>query len=584
MKNNKLLEHALKEANKWISICNDKDIENSIKKLIESNLDELIDSFYKKIEFGTSGIRGIMGVGTNRINKYTIAITSLGLAKYLKKKFTNQNISIAIAYDVRENSNIYANIAANIFSLEKIKVYLFDSFRPTPELSYTVIKLSCQAGVVLTASHNTYEYNGFKIYREDGSQITYPEDKYIIKEINKINIKDISFKKNISMIEIIGNEIDTSFINKCIKHTTFSMCKKDLLKIVFTPLHGTSIKIIPKTLKKAGFKNLIIVKEQSNPDGKFSTVKSPNPEEISTFDISLKISKIYNADIIISTDPDADRFGIAIKDKNKNMIILNGNESNTLLIYYLLSNYKILSYLNKKSFIVSTVVSSDIFLKIAKLFNIKCKLTLTGFKWISKLVRESKKEEFFIGAGEESLGFMMGNNFIKDKDSITSILLISEMASLAKEKGSSLYEELVKIYKKVGCYKESFFSIKKNGVNANYEINKIVEKWRKNPPIFINKSKVIYIEDYLIGVKKCIINNKIFKLKIPKSNIIIYRTEDNTKIAIRPSGTEQKLKFYLSVNKNFNQNDNYYHIEKNLNIKIKKITNELIYSSQMKIL
>lgn len=529
-----------------------------------------MDNFLKDLYFGTGGIRGIMGEGNNFINKKTITIITLGLIKYLKKKyFRKKIISIVIAYDVRKNSDIFAHTVASIFSSENIIVYIFNNFRPTPELSYAVCKLKCQAGIMITASHNPPEYNGYKIYSNDGSQIVYPEDILIMNEIKNINLKNYILKKsNDKIIYFIGDEIDNKFINDCIKHTSFHYEGRESLNIIFTPLHGTSIHIFPKALRKAGFKKIFIVKEQSIPDYNFSTVKSPNPEESESFSMALSLSKIHKADIILASDPDGDRFGVAVLDEKNNIIILNGNQVNTLLIYYILKYKKEKGLLNNESFIISTLVSSDIFINIANIFNIKCLLSLTGFKWIAKLIRDSKKKENFIGAGEESFGFMIGN-FLLDKDAITSLLLISEIAAYFKNKGSSIYKELLFIYTKTGYFQEFLYSYKEQ--NDVLKILKRIQEFRENPPIMIGTKKIIYIEDYQNKIKLDLINKTKIKLRFPKSNILIFRLEDNIKIAIRPSGTEPKIKLYISVNMPLLKIENYPIIQNIINIKIQNI-------------
>lgn len=568
------MKNILNKAFQWLSDSYDDSTQKEVKFLIKSDINQLIDSFYKDVEFGTGGIRAIMGVGTNRINKYTIGVITLALIRYLKKEYNNKFLSVVIAHDVRKNSDIFANIVASIFSAENIKVYLFDNFRPTPELSYAVRKLSCQAGIVLTASHNLPEYNGYKIYGKDGSQIVFPEDQKIMEEMRNVCIKDIYFKSNKKMIQYIGKEMDNSFIKNCIKHASFTSKGKNLLKIVFTSLHGTSIIITPKAFYQAGFKKVFIVKKQSVPDGRFITVNSPNPEDPESFSMALSLAKKQQADIILSADPDADRFGVAVRDENEKIILLNGNQSNTLLIYYLLKRWKEKGDSIKKPFITSTIVSSDIFLKIAKIFKVKCKISLTGFKWIAKLIKESKESEKFIGGGEESFGFMVGD-FIRDKDSITPMLLIAEIAAIAKANGSSIYKELLGIYMKTGCYQEFLISLVRKGNNGYKEISNIINKWRKHPPEKIYGSKVILIDDYQYGIRKNLLRNTENRLRFPKSNIIVYRTKNNIKIAIRPSGTEPKIKFYISVKSSLYRIKDYPLVREQLNLKIQNIIHEM---------
>lgn len=529
--------------------------------------------FFKNLNFGTGGIRGIMGKGYNCINQDTVSMITIGLIQYLKKQYANANISVVIAYDVRKNSDLFAHTVADLCSSEQIKVYLFNSFRPTPELAYTVCKLKCQAGIMITASHNPPEYNGYKIYNHDGSQIVYPTDHLIMNEIQNINIKNYIYKKNNpNLIDLIGDEIDNHFITDCIKYTSFHLKGKELLNIVFTPLHGTSIHIVPKALYQAGFKNIFIVKEQSIPDHKFSTVQSPNPEEAESFTMALSLANFHQADIILASDPDGDRLGVAVRDEIGTMILLNGNQVNTLLVYYILKYKKEQGLLHSDSFIISTLVSSDIFFKIANIFNIKCKVSLTGFKWIAKLIKDSKQKEHFICGGEESFGFMIGN-FLLDKDAITSLLLISEIAAYLKHQGSSLYKELLYIYTQTGYFQDFLYSLQEE----KYVLIalKRIKEIRVNPPIMIGKTKIIYIEDYENQIQVNLINQKKRQLNFPISNLLIFRTEDNTKIAIRPSGTEPKIKFYISVNMPIVKQTNYSLIKNIMNKKIHTILLEL---------
>lgn len=523
------------------------------------------------LNFGTGGIRGIMGKGNSCINKDTISMITIGLIQYLKKKYVvnMNNISVVIAYDVRKNSNIFADLVASICSSENIKAYIFHSFRPTPELAYTVCKLKCQAGIMITASHNPPEYNGYKIYSHDGSQIVDPTDKLIMKEIQNINIKNYIYKKeNPKSIYFLGDEIDNDFITDCIKHSSLNLQGKESLNILFTPLHGTSIHIIPKALHQAGFKNIFLVKEQSIPDYNFSTVRSPNPEEAESFAMALSLADLHQADIVLASDPDGDRLGVAVRDEQGKMILLNGNQLNTLLIYYLLKDKQKKGLLHSESFIISTLVSSDIFFKIANLFKIRCKVSLTGFKWIAKLIRDSKKQENFICAGEESFGFMIGN-FLLDKDAITSLLLISEIAASLKHMGSSIYKALLEIYTQTGYFQDFLYSFQEQ--RHVLKILEMIKEFRVNPPIMIGTKKIIYLEDYENSIKLNLINQKKIKLKFPKSNILIFRTEDNTKIALRPSGTEPKVKCYISVNMPLLKESNYTIIQNILNIKIQNI-------------
>jgi phosphomannomutase len=539
-----------------------------------NNEDELEDSFYKNLEFGTGGMRGLMGVGTNRINKYTLGKNTQGISNYLKKIFKT-NISVVIAYDCRNNSKELAKVVADVFSANNIKVYLFSDLRPTPELSFALKHLKCQCGIVLTASHNPPEYNGYKVYWEDGGQIVPPEDQNIINEINKLGYREIKFKSNSNLIEYIDKEVDDVFIKNSIQNGKLSDNKeiKNKLNIVFTSLHGTSITLIPEVLKKAGFNNVYIVEEQKIPDGNFPTVKSPNPEETEALDMALKLGNKHNADIVIGTDPDGDRFGIAVRNNSNELVLLNGNEVMAILIEYLCQKWKVENKLNGNQFIGSTIVSTPLIDKIAKAYNIECKLGLTGFKWIAKMIKDFPELDF-IGGGEESFGFMVGD-FVRDKDAITSTLLSCEIAALLKNEGNSIYSKLQDIHMKYGLYKEELISLTKKGIHGNKEINNIMNSFRNEPPKTIGNSQIIKIDDFESSTSiDCKTNSKA-KILLPKSNVLIFTTLDGTKVALRPSGTEPKIKFYISVNEKVNEEESYSSTEYLLKKKIKQIILEL---------
>ena len=543
-------------------------------KSLLNNEDELEDSFYKNLEFGTGGMRGLMGVGTNRINKYTLGKNTQGLSNYLMKVFKS-NISVAIAYDCRNNSKELAKVVADVFSANNIKVYLFSDLRPTPELSFALKHLKCQCGIVLTASHNPPEYNGYKVYWEDGGQIVPPEDQNIINEINKLGYREIKFKSNSNLIEYIDKEVDDVFIKNSIQNGKLSDNKeiKNKLNIVFTSLHGTSITLIPEVLKKAGFNNVYIVEEQKIPDGNFPTVKSPNPEETEALDMALKLGNKHNADIVIGTDPDGDRFGIAVRNNSNELVLLNGNEVMAILIEYLCQKWKVENKLNGNQFIGSTIVSTPLIDKIAKAYNIECKLGLTGFKWIAKMIKDFPELDF-IGGGEESFGFMVGD-FVRDKDAITSTLLSCEIAALLKNEGNSIYSKLQDIHMKYGLYKEELISLTKKGIHGNKEINNIMNSFRNEPPKTIGNSQIIKIDDFESSTSiDCKTNSKA-KILLPKSNVLIFTTLDGTKVALRPSGTEPKIKFYISVNEKVNEEESYSSTEYLLKKKIKQIVLEL---------
>ena len=557
----------------WLKLPFDNTTIEETKSLL-NNKDELEDSFYKNLEFGTGGMRGLMGVGTNRINKYTLGKNTQGLSNYLMKVFKS-NISVAIAYDCRNNSKELAKVVADVFSANNIKVYLFSDLRPTPELSFALKHLKCQCGIVLTASHNPPEYNGYKVYWEDGGQIVPPEDQNIINEINKLGYREIKFKSNSNLIEYIDKEVDDVFIKNSIQNGKLSDNKeiKNKLNIVFTSLHGTSITLIPEVLKKAGFNNVYIVEEQKIPDGNFPTVKSPNPEETEALDMALKLGNKHNADIVIGTDPDGDRFGIAVRNNSNELVLLNGNEVMAILIEYLCQKWKVENKLNGNQFIGSTIVSTPLIDKIAKAYNIECKLGLTGFKWIAKMIKDFPELDF-IGGGEESFGFMVGD-FVRDKDAITSTLLSCEIAALLKNEGNSIYSKLQDIHMKYGLYKEKLISLTKKGIHGNKEINNIMNSFRNEPPKTIGNSQIIKIDDFESSTSiDCKTNSKA-KILLPKSNVLIFTTLDGTKVALRPSGTEPKIKFYISVNEKVNEEESYSSTEYLLKKKIKQIVLEL---------
>ena len=549
--------------------------ENTIQatKSLSKNENELEDSFYKDLEFGTGGMRGLMGVGTNRINKYTLGKNTQGISNYLKKVF-KKDISVVIAYDCRNNSKELAKIVANVFSSNNIKVYLFSDLRPTPELSFALKYLNCQCGIVLTASHNPPEYNGYKVYWQDGGQIVPPEDQNIIKEINNLEYKDISFDLNSSLIKFIDKNVDNEFIRQSVLNGKLSddVKLKDKLNIVFTSLHGTSITLVPDVLKNAGFNNVHIVEEQRIPDGNFPTVESPNPEETKALEMALKLGNKVNADIVIGTDPDGDRLGIAVRNYNGKLILLNGNEVMAILIEYLCNKWKSENKLNGNQFVGSTIVSTPLINKITNYYNVECKLGLTGFKWIAKFIKDFPNQEF-IGGGEESFGFMVGD-FVRDKDAVTSTLLSCEIAALLKNDGHTMYSKLQEIHMRHGLFKERLISLTKKGINGVKEINKIMEEFRNNPPIKIDESVIVKTDDFQSSISTD--NNKLkTEITLPKSNVLIFNSDDGTKVALRPSGTEPKIKFYISVNEKVDDKQNYITLENKLENKINRIISEL---------
>lgn len=537
----------LARANQWLTPFFDEDVQQEIKDMIAHDPKGLEDSFYKNLEFGTGGMRGIMGPGDNRINKYTLGKNTQGLSNYLHKQFRDQQINVAIAFDCRHNSQKFAQIVANIFSANGIKVFLFSELRPTPELSFAVKYLNCQAGIVLTASHNPPEYNGYKVYWEDGGQLVPPQDAEIISEINSLKYEDIKFEANTDLIQLIDTEVDEAFSKASVKNGTFdtSAGAKDNLKIVFTSLHGTSITIVPKVLELAGYKNVSIVPEQAEPDGDFPTVKSPNPEEPAALKMALELAQKENADIVIGTDPDCDRLGIAVRNNQNEMVLLNGNQTMVLMTHFLLEKWKKAGKINGKQFVASTVVSTPLVEKIADHYGVKYIEGLTGFKWIAKMIKDYPELEF-IGGGEESFGYLVGD-FVRDKDAVTATLLACEIAAQKNAGGSSMYQYLTEVYNKFGNYREHLISLTKKGKEGAEEIAAMMKELRENPYKEIAGSKVVRLDDIIKDTSIDFVTGATSSLNLPKSNVLIYYTEDGSKIAARPSGTEPKIKFYISV-------------------------------------
>ena len=549
----------------WLEKPFDKKTRDQVKALI-SKPNELEDSFYKDLEFGTGGIRGIMGVGSNRINKYTLGKSTQGLSNYLKKTFPSEPIKVVIAYDCRHNSKDFAQTVSDVFSANGIEVFLFSDLRPTPELSFAVRYLKAHCGIVLTASHNPPEYNGYKVYWSDGGQIVPPQDQEIITEIEKTNFESINFSGVSSKINLIDEEIDSAFRQNTLKVCRASENAKSNFSVVFTSLHGTAITLMPSVFEAAGYKNFHSIKEQEAPDGDFPTVASPNPEEREALSLGLEKAVELQADFLVGTDPDADRLGIAVRNLSNEFVLLNGNETMLVLTRYLLENYP--EDLTKKHFISSTVVSSPVMEQLAAYFGIECKLGLTGFKWIAKMI-EDFPEQTFIAGGEESYGYMVGDQ-VRDKDAITSALLAAEIAAIQKEKGSSLYEYLMESYLKVGMYHEELVSLTKKGKSGFEKIQKMMHEFRTNSPKDIAGIKVQKIDDYQKQTSLYIDGTSV-ELAYPKSNVIIFTLADGSRIAIRPSGTEPKIKFYFSVNTKLEQVKNYDQTKKTLAANCKKL-------------
>ncbi|MDO4228310.1 MAG: phospho-sugar mutase [Capnocytophaga sp.] len=567
-----MLEKSIETAKTWLSDIFDTETREKVQELLDGNLDELKESFYKNLEFGTGGMRGIMGIGTNRINKYTLGKNTQGLSNYLKKTFPKGEIKVAIAHDCRHNSKTLAKVVADVFTANGIKVYLFSDLRPTPELSFAVRHLGCQCGIVLTASHNPPEYNGYKVYWEDGGQLVPPQDGEIMKAIDAIDFKDINFKANENLLQWIDTEIDNAFAEASIKNGSFNAPKKEDLKVVFTSLHGTSITMVPEVLKRAGYTNVHIVEEQATPDGNFPTVKSPNPEEPEALTMALQKAEALGADIVIGTDPDCDRVGVAVRDLDGKMTLLNGNQTMVMMTLFLLEKHKAKGFKGNE-FVGSTIVSTPMMNDVATAFGVECKVGLTGFKWIAKMIKDFP-EQTFVGGGEESFGYMVGD-FVRDKDAVTATLLACEIAATAKASGSSFYKELLKAYVDYGFYKEYLISLVKKGISGSEEISQMMKDLRQNPLKEINGEKVTMVEDYQTSKAHNLLTGEVEDIDIPKSNVLIYYTEKGTKIAARPSGTEPKIKFYFSVNTPLDSIENFKNTEKVLDEKIKAIVADL---------
>lgn len=568
-------QNILDKVNEWLTPTFDNQTQEAIKEMMTSAPKDLEESFFKNLEFGTGGMRGVMGVGTNRINKYTLGKNTQGLSNYMIKSFPEEKLKVAIAYDCRHNSDTLAKVVADVFSANGIHVYLFSDMRPTPELSFALKHLNCHAGIVLTASHNPPEYNGYKVYWQDGGQLVPPQDKEIIEVIEALNYNEIKFEANENLIEYIDIAVDEAFAKSTVENASFNTptTAKENLKIVYTSLHGTSIKAIPGVLAKAGYTDVNIVKEQEIPDGDFPTVKSPNPEEPEALTMALALADKIGGDIVIGTDPDSDRLGVAVRDTDGKMILLNGNQTMVIMTAFLLEQWKRAGKINGKQFIGSTIVSTPMMLELASGYGVECKVGLTGFKWIAKFIKDFPELKF-IGGGEESFGFMVGDA-VRDKDAVAACLLVCEIAAQAKAAGSTLYKELLNLYVDFGFYKEHLISLTKKGISGMQEINQMMIDLRENPMSEINGQRVVCIEDYENSTSKNMFTQEIESISIPKSNVLIYYLEDGSKICARPSGTEPKIKFYFSVNTHLDSIENAKEVEKQLDEKIKNIIAEM---------
>lgn len=572
------LQLVKEKAQQWLSMDIDKETRTEIKEMLKEEGDALIDAFYRDLEFGTGGLRGIMGAGSNRMNIYTVGMATQGLANYLKKNFKDQQISVAIAHDCRNNGELFAQTTANIFSANGIKVYLFDALRPTPELSFAIRELGCKSGVVVTASHNPKEYNGYKVYWEDGAQIIEPHDKNIIKEVANVDdISKINFNKNETLIETIGAELDEKYITavKTLSLSPEVIERNKDMKIVFTPIHGTAVKLVPMALKDYGFENVTHIPEQDITDGNFPTVHSPNPEEPAALEMAINKAKEIDADLVMATDPDADRVGIAVKNLNGEFALLNGNQAATLLINYLLTKWKENGKLDGKQYIVKTIVTTELLPKIAAKYGVDSYDVLTGFKFIADIIGRKEGKEIFIGGGEESYGYLAGE-FVRDKDAVMACALIAEAVAWANDQGKSAFEMLLDIYMEYGLYYESLISIVKKGKAGADEIKAMMENLRSNPPKELAGNKVVRMIDYQSDEDKDMQSGATVSTGLPKSNVLQFITEDGSKISARPSGTEPKIKFYFGVTGELKSHDQFDEAVEVLKAKIEGIKAEIV--------
>lgn len=573
MDNNALLNEVMTRARVWLDGNYDENTKAEIRKLAEAeDKTELIESFYRDLEFGTGGLRGIMGVGTNRMNKYTVGAATQGLSNYLKSQFADiPQISVVIGHDCRNNSRLFAEISANIFSANGIKVYLFEDLRPTPEASFAIRHLGCQSGIILTASHNPKEYNGYKAYWNDGAQLVAPHDENVITEVLKItNVDDILFDGNPDLIEIIGGDIDKIYIDhiKTISLSPESIARNKDMKIVFTPIHGTAVKLVPMALQAYGFTNIIHVPEQDVVSGDFPTVYSPNPEESAALDMAIRKAIETDADLVMATDPDADRMGISIKNEKGEWILVNGNQTALLFVYYLVTRWKELGKIRGNEYVVKTIVTTEIIKQIADQNNIECFDCFTGFKWIAAVMRENEGKKVYIGGGEESYGFLP-ETFVRDKDAVSSCTLMAEIAAWAKDNGKTLFELLQDIYLEYGYGKEKGISVVRKGKSGAEEIAQIMTNFRNNPPKELAGSEIVVIKDYKTLKQTNVLTGEITDLDMPAtSNVLQYFTADGTKISVRPSGTEPKIKFYIEVRGEMKSRADYNAADAAANVKI----------------
>jgi len=566
-----------KRAQLWLVSEFNEETRKEVREMLEKDEKKLVDAFYQDLEFGTGGLRGIMGAGTNRMNIYTLGMATQGLSNYIIKQCGNEGIRVAIAHDCRNNSRLFAESAADIFSANGFEVFLFESLRPTPELSFAIRHDKCQSGVVITASHNPPEYNGYKAYWNDGGQVVAPHDEGIIDEVRRIkSVSEIKFNGKKDKIKIIGKETDDAFLEEVLKMRLNPeiINKFSDMGIVYTPIHGSGVKLVPPALALFGFKNVISVPEQEKPDGNFPTVKSPNPEEPGALKMAIQKAMDTGAELVMATDPDADRLGIACRNKKGEFILLNGNQTGVLLTYYILKQFKEKKKYKGNEYIIKTIVTTDLIDTIAAHFPVKCYNVLTGFKFFAELIRSLEGKEKYIGGGEESYGFLPGD-YVRDKDAVASCALIAEAATWAKSRGKTLYEMLLDIYVEYGLYKEKLINVVRKGAEGAAEIRSMMVAYRNNPPETINNSKVVKIKDYGSLVSTDCISGKKTKIDLIKSDVLQFFLEDGSKISVRPSGTEPKIKYYFSVNNTLNSVSDFDETEKLLDQRIEGIVADL---------
>jgi phosphoglucomutase len=571
------LDSIRKKAESWLGNEFNEDTRKEVRELLDGDEKKLIDAFYQDLEFGTGGLRGIMGAGTNRMNIYTLGMATQGLSNYIISQFGKKGIKVAIAYDCRNNSRYFAETTASIFSANGFEVFLFEALRPTPELSFAIRHYGCQSGVVITASHNPPEYNGYKAYWNDGGQVVAPHDNAIIDEVRKItSVNQIKFKCKKENIKIIGRETDEIFLNEVKKMSINPevINRFSDLGIVYTPIHGTGGQMIPPALKMFGFKNIINVPEQDIIDGNFPTVKSPNPEEPDALKMAIKRAIETGAELVIASDPDADRLGIAVRDRSSNFVLLNGNQTGEILTYYILSQFKAKNKYKGNEYIIKTIVTSDLFDRIAEGYNVECFNVLTGFKFFAELIRNLEGKKKYIGGGEESYGYLPGD-YVRDKDAVGSCALVAEATAWAKSQGMTLYEMLIDIYIKFGFYKEKLINIVRKGNEGAAEIKTMMKGYRNNPPKYINKSRVIKINDYEELNSHDLVSGINTKIDLTKSDVLQFFLEDGSKISVRPSGTEPKIKFYFSVNSKLGSTNKFEETEKILDQRIADIVKDM---------